>query len=162
MKIQGFPLPVLFMMHPAAWKYKASCDNKLWKFLVSKSKQNPEIPSKIRNYRPRWTLCLRGFAPNNSDSLTINSFCRNIFKPYKLSFKYSRHYLLSTLSIRDPKYCRNCRSWIIVPTSPAPWLSPLCRTLYSWAFRPSWCRMWRKLCPPAALLRNQHDKLYSA
>ena len=78
MKIQGFPLPV-FMMHPAAWKYKASCDNKLWKFLVSKSKQNPEIPSKIRNYRLRWTLCLRGFAPNNSDSLTINSFCRNIF-----------------------------------------------------------------------------------
>ena len=79
-KYKVFLLPVLFMMHPAAWKYKASCDNKLWKFLVSKSKQNPEIPSKIRNYRLRWTLCLRGFAPNNSDSLTINSFCRSIFE----------------------------------------------------------------------------------
>ena len=106
-KYKVFILPV-FMMHPAAWKYKASCDNKLWKFLVSKSKQNPEIPSKIRNYRLRWTLCLRGFAPNNSDSLTINSFCRNILKPYKLSFKYnSRHYLLS-IFLFDPKYCRNC------------------------------------------------------
>ena len=75
-----FFLCSLFMMHPAAWKYKASCDNKLGKFLVRKYKPSPEILSKISNYRPQWPLCLRGFAPNNSDSLTINSFCRNIFE----------------------------------------------------------------------------------
>ena len=71
-----FFLCSLFMMHPAAWKYKASCHNKLWKFLVRKYKPSPEIS----DYQLRWPLCLRGFAPNNSDSLTINSFCISIFE----------------------------------------------------------------------------------
>ena len=68
---------------------------------MRKYKPSPEIPSKISNYRPQWPLCLRGFAPNNSDSLTINSFCISIFEHNKCLLDtvdtiYSLYYLFET------------------------------------------------------------------